>query len=114
MEDEVTEGIQSVTSIANELVGACRDLESRLREAEFLLLTLRREFATYLLSRIRESPTSRRTVFGIQDSEVLALVKRYQHFPLSDCARCHRRAPIDDQHVCAWGCSPRSPLSMAP
>lgn len=114
MEDDVTQGIQHVTSIANELVGTCRDLEGRLRESEFLLLTLRREFAAWLLYRMREVPGVEARSLGVQDPEVIALVKRYERYFLSTCTSCRRRAPVNDEGLCAWGCSPRSPQSMAP
>lgn len=114
--DEVTRNVQDVVSLATEIGQACRDLENKLRLQEFLLLMTRREFATWVLSRARETPGFDLSIarLGIGDMEVVNFVKKYQDHDLGPCRSCRRPAPLDENGYCAWGCSPRSPSSMAP
>ena len=112
--DEVTRSVQDVVSLATEIGQACRDLETKLRQQEFLLLSTRREFATWVLFKAREKPDFDFDRLGIGDQEVVDLVKTYRSHDLGSCRGCRRPAPLTEDYYCAWGCSPRSPLSMIP
>lgn len=106
--------IDDVTSAADQLTNLCRQLGSQLGDAEFLLITLRREFATWVLRSLEAAESRETSQLGIVDAEVLSLIRRYIDRSTGPCSSCLRIAPLDDGGRCAWGCSPRSPLSVAP
>ena len=112
-ESPLGEEIEDVATVAGELVASFNALEGKLNDAEFLLLTVRREFAAWVLSRIRGLQVVLDDL-GVKDEVVIELVTRYQGCPLGPCEGCRRFAPRNDHGLCAWGCSPRSPMSMAP
>ena len=106
--------IDDVTSAADQLTDLCRQLDGRVRDSEFLLITLRREFATWVLRSLEASESLETSNLGITDTEVLALVRQNVDRSTGQCSSCMRTAPLNDEGLCAWGCSPRSPLSVAP
>lgn len=106
--------IEDVASAADRLAAVCVQLESHIRNSEFLLVTLRREFATWVLRGLEATESRDTSNLDVADGDVLALVRQYVDHATGRCSRCLCMAPLTEEGLCAWGCSPRSPMSMPP
>ena len=114
--------IAGVASAVDQISNICDRYEQKLRETENALTMVLREYATWVIEawHVYQSPLEHHPLaspgFEITDPHALAFVQRYLHHHVGICEGCGRKAPLIalDNAFCAWGCSPRSPQSIAP
>jgi hypothetical protein len=101
--------IEGVASALDQISSICDRYEHKLLEAEEALLSVRREYATWVISTSAGNAE-------VADPEALVLVRRYSNHPVGICQGCRRKAPLiaADTALCAWGCSLRPSPSIAP